>query len=114
MPSCFAVWRFPPTFRMCKQALGHFLFAVLLVLRFLRVPVPSTAWCTSAAAPALCGPSPCLGSAAYSRTTNGQLLETALPPRKWCIVYKICWSAPIYHLHPFTCQVGNKDPTQMD
>lgn len=50
VPSCFAVWRFPPTSRMCKQALGRFLFAVPLLLHFLQVPVPGTAQCSSTAA----------------------------------------------------------------
>jgi len=39
VPSCFAVCRFPPTFRMCRRAPGCFPSAVLLLLRFPQASV---------------------------------------------------------------------------
>lgn len=86
MPSCFAVWRFPPTFRMCKQApdVSYLLFSYSSISR-----------------EPLCSLQPDSQWAAVGNSTASQKMVHHLQNTLVCT-----------HLPPLTGEVGNKDPTQ--
>lgn len=116
VPSCFAVWRFPSTFRMCRQALGHFLFAFLLLLCFLQASVPSAPVHSVLSAPAE-QPSavqsrPMPGKCSLQPDSQQAAGRNSIASQK---TVRHLQNTPVCtHLPPLRGQVGNKDPTQPD